>query len=180
MAANKKHWPLHGKQRSTDQMWSQKGNAVVVDGEIGAVGTGRGVSSGSSPLTQKLRLHGAVDSGANSEVAAGIPAPPATEERRSSRLKARRSGDGKGGGSTDGDSELDMRGSPGDAKRGGAAAKCRRSSVSTPSLQSAPTGDRDCGAGGTITGRNDDHDDMGGAGDIRGKRSDHPNSRSMI
>ena len=66
MAANKKHWPLHGKQRSTVQMWSQKGNVAVVDGEIGAVGTGRGVSGGSSPLTHKLCLHGAMDSGTNS------------------------------------------------------------------------------------------------------------------
>ena len=86
MAANKKHWPLHGKQRNTVQMWSQKGNAAVVDGEITAGGIGLGVSGGSSSLTQ-VRLHGAMD-GAGEEVAAGILLPIAREERRSSSVKA--------------------------------------------------------------------------------------------
>ena len=177
MAANKKHWPLHGKQRSTDQMWSQKGNAAVVDGEIGCAGTGADVSSGSSRLTQKLRMQGAVDFGAKSDVAPAILAPLATEERRSSRLKARRSGDGKGRGSAD-DEKL---GSPEDPKRGGAAPKRRRSNVSTPPLQSPPTGGAgNGGAGDAMTAGDDDHHDMGGAADMRGKRSDHPNSRSMI
>ena len=70
MAANNKHWPLHGKQWSTVEMWLQKGIGVV-DAEIAAGGMGLDLSGGSLPLTQ-LGLHGVLD-GAKQEVTGGIP-----------------------------------------------------------------------------------------------------------
>ena len=73
-----------------------------------------------------------------------------------------------------------MRGSHGDEKRGGASAKHRHNNLSMPALQSALTGDGDCGAGDVITERNQNADNMDGGVEITGMRSDHPpNSTTM-
>ena len=134
MAAKNKHWPLHEKQLSTVEMWSQK-STDVVDAELGAGGTVLGFSSGLLLLTQ-VGLHGAGE-----EVSGGIPPQIAREERRSLCIRAAQSRDGwKGLGGAMDDVEVHMQGSINE-KRGAGPAKCRQSLIVMPELQSPLRGD---------------------------------------